>query len=527
MGSVARRPWTRAAITAISLAILGLVWSFASPHGSSADDDFHLTSIWCSHGESAYCQPSGDDVGVVVPRIIAYPSCYVTWPATTSAGCVRESSYELIYTPRVDPPGGDYPDGFHWVMGFLAGQDVPASVQLMRIANTLIASSFLLFALIVLQPSLRRAVSASWAVGLIPLGIFFIASTNPSSWVITGVGLYWAFLLSALWEPSTRQPVFWARALGAVGAGAMALVARSDAAIYLFTSTVAMLIIATSFRRMRRKFLVVGGLGGLMILLVFAYLSLRDRYGFSSISWPGAQTATDQPNPVLKTLLEIPGFVVGLIGGQRPGYVLSDSGFNQGADGYRPTGLLYGLGWAEVQLPSVVAISGLVSVVVLVTVGLNSYRASRLIAILFLVIAAVGQILIMRSMVDFAPIWEIQPRYFVPIFVAILGVFALRPELRGSLLTRVQGLVVVMSVIVGGSVAWMATAARYAIGPDAAFTNFGQTPDWWWEVGPSRLIWFLLAIGATALWAWASIWNFGTKPVFFEDRTQVRTSSLD
>ena len=289
-------------------------------------------------------------------------------------------------------------------------------------------------------------------------------------------------------------------------------------------STLAVLIAASPFVRVRWKLGLSVGIAGMLALVGLGYFALRDRYLGWPMSWPGAQTATDQPNPVLKTLMEIPGFFLGLLGGQRPGYVLSDSGFNQGVDGYRPTGLLYGLGWAEVQLPSIVSIAGLVAVVVVAAVGLNSYRVSRLVAVLFLITAVVGQILVMRSMVDFISFWEIQPRYFVPIFLVILGLLAFSPGLRKPLLTRAQALVVILGLVIGGSVAWMTTAARYAIGPDAAFTNFGQTPDWWWEVGPSRLVWFLIVVGATTLWAWATVWNFGTKPVAPRKHPPVRAT---
>ena len=326
-------------------------------------------------------------------------------------------------------------------------------------------------------------------------------------------------------DPDARRRVFWARLVGLVGTASLALAARSDAAIYLVMSTVAVLMVASPFVRVRWKLVLPVGIAGVFGLVALGYFALRDRYLGWPMSWPGAQTATDQPNPVLKTLMEIPGFFAGLLGGQRPGYVLSDSGFNQGVDGYRPTGLLYGLGWTEVQLPSIVSIAGLVAVVVVAAVGLNSYRLSRLVAVLFLITAVVGQILIMRSMVDFISFWEIQPRYFVPIFLVILGLLAFSPGLGKRLLTRAQALVVMLSVIVAGSVAWMATAARYAIGPDAAFTNFGQTPDWWWEVGPSRLVWFLIVVGATALWVRATVWNFGTNPVAQRKRPPVRATS--
>jgi hypothetical protein len=495
-----------------ALLLLGTSWAFASPHGSSADDDYHLTSIWCAHGSSEYCQDVVDGTGALVPRVIAYPACYVNWPASRSAGCTQENSYSLIYTERFDTPNFGYPGPYYWVMGWLAGKDVVSSVQAMRIANVALAAVLLGLALAVTRPVIRRAVALSWGVAIIPVAIFFIASTNPSSWTITGVGLYWAFLLSTLKSLHHRNARFWLSVVGAGASAFIALVARNDSGIYLALSSVAVGLLAWNRSAIPRWVLalVLSLLAAISAFVVFA--AYRNWYLSLSLSFPGAQTATDQPNPVVKLLLEIPGFFVGLLGGQRPLNVLSDSGVNQGVDGYRPTGLLYGPGWAEMNLPSIVGIGSLIAVAIVLAVGFNSYRRTRIIAFAALVVATIVQIVIMRAMADFAAFWEVQPRYFVPILLVIVGVGAMNTRVGKALMTRVQALMVMLVVVMSGSVAWMSVAARYAVGPDAAFTNFGQTADWWWETGPSRLVWLCLTIVFTSLWVVATVWNYGTKP---------------
>jgi len=449
----------------------------------------------------------------LAPRIIAYPACYVTWPATTSAACVSEVDYKLIYTQRVDPKDGRYPEGFYWAMAWMAGKDVVSSVQVMRIFNVALAASLLGLALAVVRPALRRAVALSWGVAIVPVGVFFIASTNPSSWTITGVGLYWAFLLSSLYSFRTRDHRFWLSLLGVGMAAFVALLSRNDAGIYLALSTLVVAILAWREHILPRWLLALGLSLLTIASILVGYVSYRNSYLTLSLSFPGAQTATDQPNPLVKLLLELPGFFVGLVGGQRPINVLTDSGFNQGVDGYRPTGLLYGPGWAEMNLPSIVGISSLIAVAIVITVGFNSYQRSRVIAFAVLVVATVTQIVIMRAMVDFAAVWEVQPRYFIPILLVIIGVGALAKPTGKALMTRVQAVTVMVLVILSGSVAWMAVAARYAVGPDAAFTNFGQPADWWWATGPSRLVWLCLTVLFTALWVTATVWNYGAKPV--------------
>jgi len=165
------------------------------------------------------------------------------------------------------------------------------------------------------------------------------------------------------------------------------------------------------------------------------------------------------------------------------------------------------------NLPSIVGISSLIAVAIVLAVGFNSYQRSRVIAFAVLVVATITQIVIMRAMVDFAAFWEVQPRYFVPILLVIIGVGALNTRAGAALMNRVQAVTVMLLVVVSGSVAWMAVAARYAVGPDAAFTNFGQPADWWWATGPSRLVWLCLTVLFTALWVTTTVWNYGAKPV--------------
>lgn len=440
---------------------------------------------------------------------------------------MAEVDYTPIYTERIDPEIGGYPGGFYWAMGWLAGKDVVSSVQVMRFANVALASALLGLALFVTRPATRRAVAMSWGVAVIPVGIFFIASTNPSSWTITGVGLYWAFLLSTLQSLNQRNAKFWLSVLGSVVTALVALVARNDSGIYLVLSTVAVGLIAWNRSAVPRwaLALILSALATVSAFVVF--IAYRNWYLSFPLSFPGAQTATDQPNPLIKLLLEIPGFFVGLIGGQRPLNVLSDSGFNQGLDGYRPTGLLYGPGWAEMNLPSIVGISSLIAVAIVLAVGFNSYRRTRVIAFAALVTATIIQIVIMRAMADFAAFWEIQPRYFLPILLVIVGVGALNTQVGKALMTRIQALMVTLLVVVSGTVSWMSVAARYAVGPDASFTNFGQTADWWWSSGPSRLVWFLIVFGASALWAWSTIWNFGTKPMAIREPSLAKSTQTE
>lgn len=52
------------------LAIAGLgAWAFASPAGSSPDDDYHLASIWCAQGErDSICELTEHETARALPN---------------------------------------------------------------------------------------------------------------------------------------------------------------------------------------------------------------------------------------------------------------------------------------------------------------------------------------------------------------------------------------------------------------------------------------------------------------------------
>lgn len=512
------------AVLLAALLGLGISWSFASPHGSSADDDFHLTKIWCSWGESEYCQDAGDQQGVFVPRTVAFPSCYVNWPSSVSASCTNELNYDVVYTTRYDF-GNQYPGLFHRVMGLMAGKDVVASVQLMRIFNVVLATILLGAALLLVRPVIRRALAVSWGIGLVPVGIFFIASTNASSWVIIGIGIFWAVLLSLVRTGVRRDANSILQLMLLVVLVLLVLGARRDGGLYLSAVAVATVIVGLKGRP--RSPIAIGGVVAIVLALSVTFLVrgfswIGDIWQTVITSIPGAQTATDQPNPILKTLLEVPSFVAGLWGGQRPSFIMSDSGFRQGVDGYRPVGFAYGLGWTDFALPSIVGVLALVAAVTVMSAGFNSYQRRRVVAFLLLLLALVTQVMMMRVVSNFTAEWSVQPRFVFPYVLPLAGIALLAHRRR--LLSNFQALVASFSVAIAGAFAWLATASRYAVGPDAAFTNFGQAADWWWSTGPSRLVWFILASVATAAWVYATIWRFGTAPLLLNARSVARTS---
>src|SRR5664279_5313917 len=150
-------------------------WALSSPVGSSPDDDFHLTSIWCATGDSDYCAPSGDPGTRLVPPAIADPACFA-FDADKSAGCQNRIDFTagaMEETERGNFAGG-YPVVYYGTMSLFVGPDVHASVLVMRLVNTALFVG-LGVALYLLLPANRRQILVwQWTLTTVPLGLFVL-----------------------------------------------------------------------------------------------------------------------------------------------------------------------------------------------------------------------------------------------------------------------------------------------------------------------------------------------------------------
>jgi hypothetical protein len=494
--SARRRGLLRALLPALAFLVLGSCWALASPPGSSADDDFHLTSIWCAWGNSSTCFKDIVPNKVLVPETVAKAPCFAL--NTVNAYCVESLTSNLVPTDRFNPDSGRNPQLFYGTLRAFVGPDVNRSVILMRLFNVALAAALLAVALAICRPVIRRAVALAWMVCLVPMGIFFIASTNPSSWVITGVALFWAFLYSAVvdWHEHRRRS--WANFAAAALCAVIAVGARSDAALYLTFSLIAVLVLtwpAIRSRRLRVGIVLVP----LGLALVAAPFRVREYLGLT-LQFPSAYLPMDQPNPLVNTLLEVPSFLAGVLGGQLPTWTQRGDHFNDMIQGHTTPGFSYGVGWTDVANPTLSGILVLVCAAAALFLGFASYSRRKVVAVAFLVLAIVVQIIFMRAAYGFLEAWYLQPRYFIPMVFVVLGVSAIVFPRSRPVLNRGQAVVMVVLLSLADGVSLLATMTRYTRSQLAAYTNIGVEPDWWWPKAPSpQLLFVIAAVAAPAL----------------------------
>ena len=131
----------------------------------------------------------------LVPGRVLGANCFAYDP-NRSAACLKtqQSSTPLAAQIPPTPSGnwsGGYPPVFYRVMSVFITDDVASSVMLMRLANCLLAVGAVLALCLSVPRHLRAAATLPLLLAAIPLTVFFVPSTNPSSWAVISAATLW------------------------------------------------------------------------------------------------------------------------------------------------------------------------------------------------------------------------------------------------------------------------------------------------------------------------------------------------
>lgn len=451
----------------------------------------------------------------------SWPPCFVNWPnSDKSAECLTdlELPLQLVATNRYSRLGED-PILFYQVMNSFAGDNPINSVNFMRLFNVLI-SSFLFFLAIYVAPFIvKRALILSWGLVLIPIGIFNIASTNPSSWAITGIGTLWAFLLSLIFHRNSRNKMFYLSITGALLSLLISLGSRNDSRIYVLVTFIAVSLLLTSKRWVLNKIKLIFSLLLILITMTLAVLwKFRLNFMYPSWYYQGAIIEKDQPNAFLSIILEFPSFFFGLLGGQTPSNDLNKGDLFEN--------FAYGISWSDFSFPSTVGILLGISLISVISISMNKLSLQKMFSLTFIFFTILAIIIYVRGVYPDFNDAQLTPRYIIPLFLLLVGFALISSTTNDSLLGPLQSLVITTFLTIGGSLAWLVTISRFSIGPNAAFTNFWQTPEWW-ALSPtfSRLEFFALATLTTFFWYLSTIYVWGrmkesNEPIFIKTLKQ-------
>lgn len=477
-----------------ALAVIALLaWAFASPMGSSPDDDFHLVSIWCGNpANTQACAPGDSPQSRTVPEaLVDGAHCFARDPAI-GAACQLET---VDFDPRdttITERGnfyGAYPPVYYAFMSVFVTPDILWSVALMRIVSVLLFVG-LATALFALLPLRRRpSLVWGWLVTVIPLGLFLISSNNPSGWAIVGVGSSWLALLGYL-ESTGRRRI----ALGAlfVLSVLMAAGARSDAAIY--TGLGIVLVLGFTFRRERGYLLaailpfVMGVVAGIFFLT--SGQSNSGLSGFGGATGTMGEVIENSNDPVsqlFQNLVNIPSLWAGALGS-------------------------WPIGWFDTAMPAVVTFGGVACFVAVVFGGLGamSWRKAAILGIAGLTLWLLPAWVLFRGNDPVGQ--QVQPRYLLPLIVMFAGMAVLAIGERRLRFTLLQRSLIVGTLSIVQFIALYANLRRYVQGVGQGGWNL-DAGGWWWNIPFSPMAVLVAGSVAFGALAWILVREVAARPV--------------
>lgn len=480
-------------LTFVSGILLFALWAIASPIGSSADEDFHLGSIWCATGETNNCREIDTQRQILyeLPSSIASEKCFLkgyTDAALRSAGCLstEQTGQTLVVTHRVNNVAGYYPPVFYRVLHEFVGTEVTKSVIVMRITNGVLAMTFIGLLLMTSPRWLKRALAIGLTVGLVPFGVFFLPSVNPSSWAIIGVFTFWAFFLAWLTGERALSRLGIARLVGIALAGVMVVSSRSDAALYAGITTAVAVLVAWNKVRVHAQRLWVLALPVPFLLwaLAFRFSSLSGLVSFvpsTQTEEAGLEAASAVVGDLIRNAIEIPAFLAGALGANAPSFDQSSA-------------FLYGIGSVDIQMPSILPLITVGMTVSALFASMRTLSRRRALGIALLLVALTLVPLMATS--RFAYQYSYAPRTIYPLLLASIAIALLVIPWRRLWLSKVQVTLLAIGFSVANAVALLTTIRRYTNGQSETWLSFFFTPEWWWDFGPSPQV--VVVIGSLA-----------------------------
>lgn len=486
-----RRSLLRGVLVLIGAAMALSAWLTTSPHGSSPDDGFHLSNIWCARGfVEGRCQFIGDGLEtgeVFVPAPIARISCYAqdrSQDASCSYDIFSEALDELRPGPGSGNLTGERPGIYYRAMHPLVGDDAFASVWRIRIANAVLALLVSGLVLRLTRPSVRQALIGSWLVTSVPLGLFLVTSVNSGAWGLIGLTNLWAAALTAL-EPGPRSTRIQAAVLTAVTA-TMAVGSRLEALPYAILSLIAVAIVAWrgDLRRLlserRREATAAAGLLLLGLALLTTWRGFDYVRSTAEALSTGLATWTERGvgNALFYNLMEFPTLIAG-------------------AFGWR-----WGLGWLDTELPSLVAFPAMAAFVALAFTGLGRTDRRKVVVIPLFVAAIVAYPMLVHAIRGLLIYEEYQPRQFIALLYLLAAFAVLVPRGRPLVvLRRSQRLAIASSVIVANAIALHVNTRRYVSGLSREWLfDLNENVAWWWVGLPSPMtMWAIGTLGVAIL----------------------------
>ena len=466
----------------LALLVTLFAWAATSPVGSAPDDDYHLSSIWCAGGEKADAcaeDPANAEVRLV-PESVGYAhECFASQESTTAA-CTEVLSDALVPTDRVNNVQGLYPTVFYRAMSAFVGPDAERSVLIMRMVNTFIFIGLLALALVVMTPAVRSAVTITVLVLFIPLGLFVIPSTNPSSWTFTGITFLWVFGLALARRRSWRSRRTWLLAAATILSAVLAIGSRVDAAAYVVVVVVVIGLLtgwpAIKAAPISGALLVTLALIGIVQYLTFGTPGSGEKGGMGGTQ-PGLGL-------LLTNIVYLPVYFSGAVGAMA-------------------------LGWNDTFLPPLVFVFGLLGLGALVYRGVAAVPRRKAAALVVATGALIVIPLVFLQREGLGVGEVVQARYLLPLMLLLFLTLSLAVPFAGRndggiALPRAMVWLLAIGMTASGGLSLWVNAHRYSSGSERGLFDIDLVLEWTGITGLPLPLVIGIGVLATALYVVAA-----------------------
>ena len=485
-------------LTKILLLLTSLLsWSLSSAIGSSPDEGYVLTSIWCEGSaklsdtaiqilDSDTCQADKERPNrALVLALVAEPElCFlqeVTTPKDQSAICQQKLEGITISTPNfnVDSESSPdlYPNSYFQAMRNFASSNVESSVKKIRFTNSAVASLLIILSLSTLG-SRGKEIGIAIIATIAPTCIYYMSSVNTSSWTLTGTICFIVSLLRILESRRKSKEFFLAGLCLLISTWLVSSSRFEGIGTLLFFS----LFLVGSFA-LRGKSPVRNLIVFVFFTSIFASIAnfiypkvfLVAFSPFLTYLESGRLSSETNFSGGVSNIFELPRFLLGFFGS-------------------------WGLGWFELELPQMVWIFAFQATLIVICFAYGKSSSFQRSGFIILLMFLCGLILTVHWAQNSKIGSVIQPRYFLPFFlgIVIIAVANKTERFPNSLLITVA----ILSAI-SNSIALRTTIRRYTTGQDVFISKSLNNPiEWWWQFGPQpETVWLTGTLAFAALWA--------------------------
>jgi len=450
--------WTSISIVS-AIMTLG-AWAFASPIGSTPDDDYHLVSIWCGQGfRDGICEEGSQPREVIVREtLMEYSFCYAFDPDKT-ARCEQTESFG----PTTRSNAGENPRVFYWVMSWFASNDLTTSIISIRFFNSILLVLGFAAVVFALPRHLRRVPVVSAVSIAVPLGLFILPSTNPSSWGIYAVILFFSAFLGFVATKDRRSR--WILGPIALITLLMAAGSRPDSALYTLVA-VAAVIITTFTRKMINPVNISIAAALLLMGAIFLFGSANTSATLTGA--PGGGNTTFTGGQLYANVTNLPTLWVGGFG-------------------------VWGLGWLDTAMSPIVWVVGWGVFLSVVFSAIMYFNLQQGLSVTLIFAALIFVPLLALTASGLLVGQFVQPRYLTALLGMLVAAAMFRTSMNsGPLMSRAQVWIIGLALVFAHFIALRTNLGRYLTGMSSVEENLDYGFEWWWVARPAanEIFWF-------------------------------------